>query len=140
MISYTPRLLYPRYLLKERHDRPQRYAGCFGNRKIPCFCRKPTHDSSVVQTVAQLMCLLIIDKKSRDVGYAIKTWTRPEGFRRLRLPHFPDSRHMKVVISSAVSTGHLYRQNTSLILISVKGCLYPRAIVRPEGLKCWIKI
>jgi len=63
----------------------------------------------------------------------VRAWTGPYGSRSLRLSGVPHNRHMKVARLSAVRTGRLYHQEVSLALISAKGRVDPRDIVRPEG-------
>jgi len=70
----------------------------------------------------------------KDEGKAIPVqgWTNPEGSWRLKLPKFQDNRHMARSLAHVPAAFN--PKEIFLVLISVRGWVDPRGIVRLEGL------
>ena len=70
-------------------------------------------------------------RKKKGKAVPLQAWTGPEGSRKLRFPDFVTTQDGGRL--PALRTGRLYPQEILLVLISVRGRVDPRAIVRSEG-------
>jgi hypothetical protein len=69
----------------------------------------------------------------------VQTCHKSRAFWDVEVARFLDNPHMKVVRLSSVRTGFLYPQEIFLVLISVRGRVDRRSVVRLEG-SCQRKI
>ena len=69
--------------------------------------------------------------KGKGNSVPLQAWTGTEGSRKLRFPDFVTTAHDGGRLS-ALRTGRLYPQGKLLVLISVRGWIDSRAIVRSE--------
>ena len=76
--------------------------------------------------------IYIYKVKGKGKAVPLQAWTGPEGSRKLRFPDFVATAQDGGRLS-ALRTGRLYPQEIPLVLISVRGWVDPRAIVRSEG-------
>jgi hypothetical protein len=70
--------------------------------------------------------------KGKGKAVPLQTWTGPEVSRKLRFPDFVTTAQDGGRLS-ALHTCHLYPQEMLLVLISVRGWVDPKAVVRSEG-------
>ena len=92
-------------------------------------CR-PQHKALTVPRLTLLRPKLMCKGKGKAVP--LQAWTGPACSRKLRFPDFVTTAQDGGMLS-ALRTGRLYPQEILLVLISVRGWVEPRAIVRSEG-------
>ena len=74
------------------------------------------------------------NQSNKGKAVPLQAWSGPEGSRKLG-SQISWQRHRKVVTLSTIRTSRIYPQEILLVLISIKGWVDPRAIVRSEGMR-----
>ena len=78
--------------------------------------------------------------KCKVTAIPVHVYYRPRRFQEVESSTFIDRRHMEAGRLSVLRTGRLYPpspQEIFLVLVSVRGWAYRRAVLQPEGLCQW---
>ena len=78
-----------------------------------------------------------IKQTQKGKSVPLQAWSGPEGSRKLRFPDFMTTAHKGGKVVSLTHQSPLPPQEIFLVLISVRGWVDPRAIVRSGGLCQW---
>ena len=109
---------------------------------ISCYVFRPNchyqgADTMLLELTTIILSIMLTPIKcKRGIAVPLPAWSGPEGSRKLRFPDCMTTAQDGVTLP-ALCTGRLYPQEIHLVLISVRGWVDSRAIVRPERLCHW---